>query len=121
MRDTSLEAFMKIKPELNNKEKEVYNLLCKNEGGLTNPEISELLQWPINSVTGRITSLVDKGLVESVGKKINENTGMNNTVWDIVCVCPKCGCEQITDCPGSTNIKPIPEIKFICTRCLHEW
>ena len=35
--------------------------------------------------------------------------------------CPKCNSKNVTDCKGGTCLKPIDNIKFICTDCLNEW
>jgi len=36
-------------------------------------------------------------------------------------ICPKCKSNAVSDCKGSTNIKPIKNINYICIDCLFEW
>ena len=36
-------------------------------------------------------------------------------------VCPKCKSKEVVSCKGSTCLKPIPSINWICTKCLYEW
>ena len=50
-----------IKPELPDKRKMVYDvILSHGKKGITRKEIAEILRWPINCVTGRVTELRDK-------------------------------------------------------------
>lgn len=36
-------------------------------------------------------------------------------------VCPKCGSKDVVSAPGSTNLKDIKRIRYICTKCNKEW
>ena len=81
---TSLEAFAKIKPTLNDRQRVVYNLLFANKKPLTNMEICRKLKWEINCVTGRTKELRKKGLVQYCGKRRCEITGFNVMTWGLV-------------------------------------
>ena len=36
-------------------------------------------------------------------------------------VCPECGSDHISNCPGGTCYKLSLDIKYICGECLNEW
>ena len=82
---TSLEAFAKIKPTLNNRQKQVYNLLFANKKPLTNTEISTKLNIPINAIVPRVNELCHKKhLVRSFGRRPCEITGFNVMTWGLI-------------------------------------
>lgn len=62
MLDTRLTAYLKIKPELGERQLSVLNALKELECA-TNTQIAKHLNLPINCVTGRTNELRKKGLV----------------------------------------------------------
>lgn len=82
---TSLEAFTKMQKsnKLGINEKIVYEVFSNRPWGYTNFQVSEILGWPINRVTGRTNSLVRRGLLVRAGVTVNFVTGMKNIVWAV--------------------------------------
>lgn len=86
---TSREAYRKLfydDEKLGAKQKAVFNCLLRRQYA-TNLEISQALNWPINTVTGRMTELKEKGLV-TVEKTdrcpISGNTAKHWKVHDFI-------------------------------------
>ena len=50
----------------------------------TNRNIAKHLGWEINRVTGRVTELVNKGMVKASGTVLDANTNRTVTVWEAV-------------------------------------
>lgn len=61
MQTSSLEAYSKIK-KLGHKELQVLGVILRY-GAVSNQEIADLLEWPVNRVTGRTFELREKGFV----------------------------------------------------------
>jgi hypothetical protein len=93
LQQTSLKAFEEIIPSLNNRQKQVYELLRQVGHPLNNLMISKYLSLPINQVTPRILELRQKGLVlfaylqkcpytnhVSIFWRINLNRGQNELI-----------------------------------------
>ncbi len=79
--DTSIAAFNKISETLGRRQRQVLRCIRSNEP-ITNLEISNILNIPINSITGRSSELREKGLIEQYGtKRIN---GFNAKSWMVV-------------------------------------
>jgi len=51
---------------------------------------------------------------EKIKREIRED-------WRIPLECPKCNSKEVVSCKGSTCLKPILSINWICKRCLYEW
>ena len=82
---------------INNKSVESYKLLHKNNeiskrqievlfclrklGTATNRMIAKKLKWDINRVTGRVTELRDKRLVEYAGEYEDKETNRTVNLW----------------------------------------
>lgn len=60
--ETSLLAYLGIKPDLGEKQLLVYNML-KDLGSANNMILSRKLGWSINRVTPRVAELRERGLV----------------------------------------------------------
>ena len=67
---TSLEAYNILKPQLGERQKQVYNVI-KLYPGVCNLDIRRITSIPINSVTPRVKELREKGLVIQNGYKID--------------------------------------------------
>ena len=76
-------SWIEIQENLGNIHRLVINTLSKHKNGLTNLELADKLNKPINEVTGRISELKRKKLVIENGTKINKNSGKLNTVFKI--------------------------------------
>ena len=70
VQQTSLSAYEEIKPKLAKRQAEVMWLLYRSKAPLTNKEIAEILDRPINTITPRTNELVKKGLIEIRGIKV---------------------------------------------------
>lgn len=79
MRDTSLDAYHSIKPELGKKQSDVLRAIRILKSA-TNQEIGNFLGIPINRVTGRTNELVKLGFVVEDGTKIG-SSGKSNLKW----------------------------------------
>jgi len=86
VQETSLEAYLGVKPRLGEKQKEVYRLL-KNATrvgfDMTNMEIAQALKWSINRVTPRVYELREKGLVVLSQKRLCSVTGRRAMAWRV--------------------------------------
>ena len=86
IQETSLEAYLEVKPRLGEKQKEVYRLL-KNATrvgfDMTNMEIAQALKWSINRVTPRVYELRQAGLVVLSQKRLCSVTGRRAMAWKI--------------------------------------
>jgi predicted ArsR family transcriptional regulator len=82
MQNTSLIAYEEIKDDLGRRQSEVLRLLESSDMPLCNLDISELLNWPINCVTGRVKELREAGLVEDAGVSMSP-TGRPAHYWRI--------------------------------------
>lgn len=81
------EAYSKIKSDLAEKQKIVYDLISNYPDGISNKQIAFELGFPINSITGRVTELKNMGLIEFAGyKEIPNYDGklFKNSLWRIV-------------------------------------
>ena len=81
MRDTSLAAYEDLRPRLQQREQPIFDLLCLYPEGLTNSEIANKLDVPVNEVTGRTNSLVRKKRLLDGGTRVNKRTGKHNHFW----------------------------------------
>lgn len=78
MRDTSLLAYEELRPVLNYRQQQVLKII-QNYPNISDLEISQLLGWPINSVTPRRGELEKLNLIKSNGKTRIE--GRLRHVW----------------------------------------
>lgn len=60
----------------------VYDIIAQR-GPITDREIANCLDWPINCVTGRRHELVELGFVASAGKIKDKLTGMTVHAWTV--------------------------------------
>jgi len=67
MNQNSIEAYRSIE-NLSGKRQIVYRCIESNQG-ITRQQIAEFLGWTINRVTGRVTELIDLGLVSDSKEK----------------------------------------------------
>ena len=83
IRDTQKAAWSFILPKLAQKQREV--LLCvagRGSEGATIYDVSESLKWPLNSVSGRLTELEDKGAIfDSTRRRASSYSGKPCVVW----------------------------------------
>lgn len=77
--ETSLEAYQKVKPKINNRQRIVLDVIKVN-GAITNEGISDALGWPINQVTPRVNELRYAGFVGEEGRGMNR-TGYSAKLW----------------------------------------
>ena len=83
--ETSRLAKKEIEKNLGRRQLLVYRLLRKTRQPMTNREISEALQVPINEITPRVFELrTDKGLVELGCLRPCRITGKKARAWKLV-------------------------------------
>lgn len=68
IRKTQVESFKETLKTISDRQKSVLGALTV-AGPSTNRELAKLLNWDINRITGRITELVNLGLVTTEGTK----------------------------------------------------
>lgn len=83
IQQTSKDAYDDVKNSLGNRQRSVLTLLAGVED-MTNTEISNTLNWPINTVTPRVKELRDAGLVEESKKRMCNITKKNVIAWKVV-------------------------------------
>ena len=81
IRQTQVDSFKKLKNTLSAKRREVYNVIVRGRQGITNRKIAKYLDWDINRVTGRVTELVNLGLVTTAGTHWDIETNRTVTLW----------------------------------------
>ena len=80
IRKTQVDSLKKSKPTLSTKRKEVYNVINYLKPA-TNRNIAKHLGWDINRVTGRVTELVNLGMVTADGTYKDKETNRTVTLW----------------------------------------
>ncbi len=80
IRKTQVESLKKTQVNIGLKQKTVYSVI-KSKGKATNKMIARQLGWDINRVTGRVTELVNKGMVTSDGTYKDKETNRTVTLW----------------------------------------
>ena len=80
IRKTQVDSLKKLQPSIKGKRKTVYDIL-KSKGSATNRMIAQSLSWDINRVTGRITELVNLGMVTASGTHLDTETNRTVTLW----------------------------------------
>ena len=80
IRQTQVDSFKKLKNTLSAKRREVYNVIVRGQE-ITNRKIAQDLDWDINRVTGRVTELVNLGLVTTAGTHWDTDTNRTVTLW----------------------------------------
>lgn len=81
--DTQIEGYNKVLKDLGTRQAAIFGLACKSGSkGVTIFELCSFLALPPNSVSGRISELVEAGkLKDSSRRRINPMTGVNGVVW----------------------------------------
>ena len=82
IRKTQVESYEKTLKTVSDRQKSVLSVLTV-AGSATNRELAKLLGWDINRVTGRITELVNLGIVNTNGTKKDLETNRTVTLWTI--------------------------------------
>jgi len=83
IRQTSLEAYSRIKKELGKRQQEIYDGFLGN-GSCTNLELSKFLGIPINQITPRTNELVKQGYVKEYEKRKCSVSGRNAISWRVI-------------------------------------
>lgn len=83
MRDTQLDAWDDLQETVAGKRQRVLVAIQESKNhGATLFELSNILNWPINRVSGRVTELSKLGLiVDSKERRINPSSGKKGIVW----------------------------------------
>ena len=82
VKQTSLEAYSRIKKELGSRQQEVYDGFLGN-GTCTNLELSRSLGIPINQITPRTNELVKLGFVTEDEKRRCSVSGRKAIAWRV--------------------------------------
>tara|TARA_R100001463_G_scaffold25650_2_gene60622 strand:- start:8207 stop:8470 length:264 start_codon:yes stop_codon:yes gene_type:complete len=80
IRKTQVDSYKKVLENISEKQKSVYAVLSVL-GPSSNRAIAKHLQWDINRVTGRITELVNLGMVNTHGTTFDNETNRTVTLW----------------------------------------
>ena len=82
MRDTQIDAWDAIQDKLPDARGIVRNAIIGRPLGATLFELQSLLGWPINRISGRVTELAKRGLIQDGGtRRINPLSGKRGIVW----------------------------------------
>jgi len=79
LNQASIDSYYAI-DDLCDRQRDVYIAIREN-GPVTNRELSQLMSIPINSITGRTRELVQRNMVVSFGKRCDAVTGRNVNEW----------------------------------------
>ena len=84
IRDTSTQAYHTlVEPHLGERQSTVLDLLFRTVNDLTNAEIADLLDWPINCVTPRVYELRKMGFVEESRRRLCNVTRNAAYAWRV--------------------------------------
>ena len=83
IQQTSIDAYISIKPELGKRQWQIFSLIHAY-GPITNREIAKKLGLDMCSITGRTKELRQNGYVASSGKKICPTTKRTVLMWKVV-------------------------------------
>jgi|SaaInlV_165m_DNA_1040744.scaffolds.fasta_scaffold01294_2 hypothetical protein len=83
IRQTQVESYEKLQPDLSRRQTEVYDCLKSSRNGLTNRGVAKLLGWDINRVTGRMNELVAKDAVTGDTTVFDSQTQRTVTLWKV--------------------------------------
>ena len=81
IRQTQLDSFDEILKTISDKQATVLNVVKDDLKMATNRMIAKKLGWEINRVTGRVTELVNRGLLVSAGIYKDKETNRTVTLW----------------------------------------
>jgi transcription initiation factor IIE alpha subunit len=80
--DTSIEAAVKARPKSGKQRLQVFEAI-KTAGGLTSDELSQRLELPAQSVTARVNSLANDGLIYDSGQRRLTRYNRKAIVWAV--------------------------------------
>ena len=80
IRKTQVNSLKALTPTIGMKQQTVYGAI-KTTVPATNRMIAKALGWDINRVTGRVTELVNLGMVTSNGTYKDKQTNRTVTLW----------------------------------------
>lgn len=82
--ETQLAAWQEVQDELPEKRRIVFQMIARHERGVTLFQLVNLLNWPVNSISGRLTELERSGRIEDSGtREVNPATGKRAIVWRV--------------------------------------
>jgi len=81
IRQTQLDSFNETLKTISDKQATVLNVVKDDLKMATNRMIAKKLNWEINRVTGRVTELVNRGLLVSAGIYKDKETNRTVTLW----------------------------------------
>lgn len=84
MRDTQLAAYNDIQGHLTDRQQSVLRVIRLQREGMSLLQIASALDWPINSVSGRVTELNRAGMVVDNGIRVVNPSGKKAIVWQAV-------------------------------------
>lgn len=83
--DTRDQAYEQVLPKVATSQSEILRVLgMEYNGPLSNSEIAEQLQWPVNRVTPRVFELRTMGLVKDAGKRKCRITNLTVHTWTLI-------------------------------------
>jgi transposase len=80
--DTSIDAAVKARPKSGKQRELVFNTI-KAAGGLTSDELAQRLNLPAQSITARVNSLANDGLLFDTGQRRLTRYNRKAIVWGV--------------------------------------
>ena len=80
-RQTQIDSFEETLKTVSSKQAKVLKVVKDDLKMATNRMIANKLGWEINRVTGRVTELVNRGLLQSAGTYEDKETNRTVTLW----------------------------------------
>lgn len=77
------QAYFQKVENLSLNRKTVFEMIKKNNP-ITAQELSIMLLWNINQISGRITELSEMFLIKATGTKLNSYSNCENTAWTVI-------------------------------------
>lgn len=81
--ETQLDSWDSLQETISSKRLKVFKAIESNEGA-TLFELTKILNWPVNRVSGRVTELAKNELIVDSGtRRTNPESGKTGIVWTI--------------------------------------
>lgn len=81
--DTQIDSWDSLQPTISEKRQKVLDRIIDSDyRGMTLFELEEVLQWPINRISGRVTELAKMGrIIDSFHRRTNPKSNKAGIVW----------------------------------------
>lgn len=79
--DTQIDAWKSVQRQLPKCRQQVFDVIARNSDGITSEQIAVTLEWPINSISGRVTELQRLGRIKDSGRRLPTHAGRSAVLW----------------------------------------